>query len=320
MDIAKFSPGISVILPVFNETSNLFKLCDEIVSAMESAPIDYEVIFVDDGSTDNSWDQLEELTKKHSKIRAIQLTRNYGQTTAMLAGFDNATLSCVVVLDADGQNDPADIPKLYAKLSEGYELVSGWRVNRKDNAFIRNFPSKIANWLISRVGGVKLHDYGCSLKAYDTVMLKKIRLYGEMHRFIPLYMADMGARYTELPVNHRPRVSGVSKYGLERIFKVLFDLIVVHYFIKYKSKPSYFLGSFSLIAFLASIVFATWALALKILIGASFVDTPLLMLSGLAFLICLIFIALTIQLDMMMRIYFESSQESSSYGVRRDVS
>ena len=185
-------------------------------------------------------------------------------------------------------------------------MVSGWRVNRKDNALIRNFPSKIANWLISRVGGVKLHDYGCSLlKAYDGAMLKKIRLYAEMHRFIPLYMVDMGARYAELPVNHA--ASGfrcIQIWSRKRIFKVLFDLVVVHYFIKYKSKPSYFLGSFSLIAFL-SIAFATWAfLGLKILVGVSFVDTPLLMLSGLAFLICLIFIALIIQLDMMMRIYF----------------
>ncbi|HSM71629.1 MAG TPA: glycosyltransferase family 2 protein, partial [Anaerolineales bacterium] len=219
---------LSLVVPVYNEKDNLPLLMDAILSAMEPLEKKWEVVFVDDGSTDGGLDTLKELATKHSRyVRVVVFRRNFGQTAAIAAGIDHSEGDIIVLLDADMQNDPADIPMLLAKLDEGYDLVSGWRKDRKDNRFTRTIPSNIANGLISWVTGVRLHDYGCTLKAYRREALEGFRLYGEMHRFIPVFAHSIGAKITELPVRHHPRKFGEAKYGLERTVKVILDLFTV---------------------------------------------------------------------------------------------
>jgi len=236
-------PYLSLIVPVYNEEENLPLLYDAVVSALKPINKDWELILVDDGSRDNSLVELKKLAQKDKKhIRVVQFRRNFGQTAAIAAGLDYATGDIIVLLDADLQNDPADIPMLLAKLDEGYDLVSGWRKYRKDNAVTRNLPSHVANWLISQVTGVHLHDYGCTLKAYRKEALAGFRLYGEMHRFIPVFAHSIGAKIAELPVHHHARKFGKAKYGLERTLKVVLDLVTVKFLLTYSNKPIYLFG------------------------------------------------------------------------------
>jgi glycosyltransferase involved in cell wall biosynthesis len=229
--------SLSLVIPVYNEVDSLVELCESVTDVFHCMPEPFEIIFVDDGSTDGSAELLAQLAEQESSIKVIRLRRNFGQTAAMMAGIDQASGDVIVPMDGDGQNDPSDIPRLLDKIAEGYDVVSGWRRERKDKRFSRVLISKIANTLISKISGVPLHDYGCSLKAYRRESIESVRLYGEMHRFIPIYASWQGARVTEIPVNHRPREHGKSNYGLERIVKVMLDLLVVQFLGRYETKP-----------------------------------------------------------------------------------
>jgi glycosyltransferase involved in cell wall biosynthesis len=239
---------LSLIIPVYNEEKNLPLLFDAVYKALQPLNQKWEAILVDDGSRDRSLDVLREFAKKDKKhIRVVSFRRNFGQTAAIAAGIDHSSGETIVLLDADMQNDPVDIPMLLAKLDEGYDLVSGWRKERKDNALLRTIPSNIANSLISWVTGVHLHDYGCTLKAYRRDALAGFHLYGEMHRFIPVFAHSIGARITEMPVHHHPRKFGKANYGLERTLKVVLDLFTVKFLLSYSSKPIYLFGGAGLI-------------------------------------------------------------------------
>ncbi len=234
---------ISLVIPVYNEEESLPPLFDAIHNALDALPHTWEVILVDDGSRDKSLEVLKSIIEKDPEhIRAVAFRRNFGQTAAIAAGIDHAQGDVIILLDADLQNDPADIPMLLEKLDEGYDVVSGWRKDRKDNTLTRTIPSRMANGLISKVTGVHLHDYGCTLKAYRREVITGFRLYGEMHRFIPVFAHSVGAKILEVPVNHHPRRFGVAKYGLERTLKVLLDLFTVKFLLSYSAKPNYLFG------------------------------------------------------------------------------
>ncbi|MCA1628911.1 MAG: glycosyltransferase family 2 protein [Acidobacteria bacterium] len=312
------TPDISVFLPVLNEEPNLRPLHEKMRAALGGLGLSAEVIYVDDGSTDRSLEVLRGIANEDSRVRVISLRRNYGQTAAMSAGIDAARGRVLVPMDADLQNDPADIKRLLAKLDEGYDVVSGWRKNRQDKALTRKFPSMIANRIISWIGGVPLHDYGCSLKAYRRDVIKDVRLYGEMHRFIPIYASWVGARVTEIPVEHHARTMGVSKYGLSRTLKVVFDLVTIKFMASYQTKPIYVFGTFGVIAFLVSLLAGLWALFLKYVEGVSFILTPLPVLSIVMFAVGVQFFLMGLLAEMSVRTYHES-QAKSIYAVRERI-
>jgi dolichol-phosphate mannosyltransferase len=311
-------PELSLFLPVLNEEENLLPMHQKISGALESLGKTAEIIFVDDGSTDRSLEILRDIASEDARVRVISLRRNYGQTAAMSAGIDAATGDILIPMDADLQNDPVDIGRLLVKLDEGFDVVSGWRKNRQDKLITRKIPSWIANSIISKIGGVHLHDYGCSLKAYRRDVLQDVKLYGEMHRFIPIYASWAGARVTEIPVEHHPRTMGQSKYGLSRTIKVVFDLITIKFLASYQTKPLYVFGSFGLIALFISLVTGIWALVLKIGYGVSFILTPLPM-------ICIVLLAISVQFFLMgllaelqVRTYHES-QDKTIYAIREKI-
>src|SRR6186713_2674452 len=272
------APELSLFLPVLDEEDNLRPMHAKISAALDALGKSAEVIYVDDGSTDKSLEILKEIAAADDRVRVISLRRNYGQTAAMSAGIDAAKGEILIPMDADLQNDPADIGRLLDKLNEGYDVVSGWRKNRQDKMVTRKIPSMIANRLISWIGEVPLHDYGCSLKAYRRESLEDVKLYGEMHRFIPIYAAWAGARVTELPVTHHARTMGKSKYGISRTIKVIFDLMTIKFMASYQTKPIYVFGTFGMLAFLLAVIAGIWAIVLKIE-GTSFILTPLPVLS-----------------------------------------
>lgn len=309
---------LSIIIPIYNEEENIGPLYEGLVRALSSCNIQYEIIFIDDGSCDGSAAALSELTSKDSKVKLINFRHNFGQTAAMMAGIDYASGDVIIPMDGDLQNDPADIPKLLAKLDEGYDVVSGWRKNRKDSALIRNFPSHVANWLISKAFGVKLHDYGCSLKAYRKDVLKEVRLYGEMHRFIPVYASWQGGKVTEIPVDHHPRLHGNSHYGLERVMKVLLDLVVLKFLVKYANKPIYVFGGFGLISIAISFATGLFAVYLKIFEAKSFISTPLPLLVVMAFITGIMSILMGLLSEVIMRTYYEA-QHKQVYVIRDTV-
>jgi glycosyltransferase involved in cell wall biosynthesis len=249
----EFDVKISIVVPVYNEVENIPLLHTAIMDAMEGH--NYEVLYVDDGSTDGSVEALENVVESdNNHSRLIELRRNFGQTAAMAAGIDNARGEVIVTLDADLQNDPKDIPKLLEQIDQGYDVASGWRVDRKDTFLTRTIPSRIANWIISKVTGVRLHDYGCTLKAYRREVLEGFHLYGEMHRFIPAYAGMVGAKIIEVPVRHHPRRFGQAKYGLERTAKVILDLFTVKFLISYSNKPIYLFGGAGLFLIALSVL------------------------------------------------------------------
>ncbi|MFN2510496.1 MAG: glycosyltransferase family 2 protein [Pyrinomonadaceae bacterium] len=312
------APEISVFLPVYNEEPNLLPLHAKLEEALARLGRSAEIIYVDDGSTDGSLRILREIAKRDQRVRVVALKRNYGQTAAMAAGIDAAHGDVLIPMDADLQNDPADIIRLLDKLDEGYDVVSGWRKHRQDKLITRKIPSMIANRLISWIGGVPLHDYGCSLKAYRREALKDVRLYGEMHRFIPIYASWVGARVSEIPVEHHPRTMGKSKYGLSRTLKVVFDLMTIKFMASYQTKPIYVFGSFGMLAFFVSVVAGLYAIFLKLFHKADFVQTPLPILAIVMFAVGIQFLLMGLLAEMLVRTYHES-QEKSIYAVREKI-
>jgi len=309
------APEISVFLPVYNEEPNLRPLHAKLDEALKRLGRSAEIVYVDDGSTDGSLKILRDIAELDPRVRVVALRRNYGQTAAMAAGIDAAKGDVLIPMDADLQNDPADITRLLKKLDEGYDVVSGWRKNRKDKMITRKIPSMLANRLISWIGGVPLHDYGCSLKAYRRESLQDVRLYGEMHRFIPIYAAWAGARVTEIPVEHHARTMGKSKYGLSRTIKVVFDLMTIKFMASYQTKPIYVFGSFGMLAFAISILGGLYAVFLKIFHKADFVQTPLPILSIVMFAVGVQFLLMGLLAEMLVRTYHES-QAKAIYSVR----
>ncbi len=312
------APMISIFLPVLNEEPNLRPLHGKIDEALAALKETAEIIYVDDGSTDGSLKVLRELARLDARVRVVALRRNYGQTAAMSAGIDAARGEILIPMDADLQNDPADIQRLIAKLNEGYDVVSGWRKNRKDKMVTRKLPSMLANRLISWIGEVPLHDYGCSLKAYRRDVLKDVRLYGEMHRFIPIYASWAGARVAEIPVEHHPRTMGKSKYGLSRTLKVVLDLMTIKFMASYQTKPIYVFGTFGMIAFAVSLLAGLWAIIRK-LEGESFIKNPLPILSIVMFAVGVQFLLMGLLAEMLVRTYHES-QDKPIYAVRERIS
>jgi glycosyltransferase involved in cell wall biosynthesis len=300
---------LSIVIPVYNEEENIPKLYKELKEVLEKLGKEYEIIFVDDGSTDRTYQILQELARKDPHVKVIRFRRNYGQTAAMYAGFQYAQGDVIITMDGDLQNDPKDIPKLLEKIEEGYDIVSGWRKNRKDNFITRILPSKIANWLISKVTGVHLHDYGCTLKAYRKEVAKNYRLYGDMHRFLPAVAKSFGAKITEIVVNHRPRIYGKSKYGIGRTIRVMLDILLVKFLNDYMNKPLYVFGGLGLfMAFLGFLILAYLAVE-KIFFGASIGGRPLLILGVLLFLSGLQLISTGIIAELIIRTYYESKQD-----------
>ncbi len=312
------APEISVFLPVYNEEPNLLPLHAKLEEALKQLGRAAEVIYVDDGSTDGSLKILQDIARRDDRVRVVALKRNYGQTAAMAAGIDAARGKVLIPMDADLQNDPADIVRLLEKLDQGYDVVSGWRKNRQDKLFTRKVPSMIANRLISWIGGVPLHDYGCSLKAYRREALQDVRLYGEMHRFIPIYASWAGARVSEIPVEHHARTMGKSKYGLSRTIKVLFDLMTIKFMASYQTKPIYVFGSFGMMAFLISLLAGLYAVFLKLMNQADFVQTPLPILAIVMFAVGIQFLLMGLLAEMLVRTYHES-QSKSIYAVREKI-
>lgn len=308
-------PDVSVFLPVYNEEPNLRPLHAKLDEALKTLGRTAEIVYVDDGSSDGSLKILREIAQFDPRVRVIALRRNYGQTAAMAAGIDAAKGKVLIPMDADLQNDPADIARLLEKLDKGYDVVSGWRKNRKDKMITRKIPSMLANRLISWIGGVPLHDYGCSLKAYRRESLQDVRLYGEMHRFIPIYAAWAGARVTEIPVEHHARTMGKSKYGLSRTIKVIFDLMTIKFMASYQTKPIYVFGTFGMLAFAISLLSGLYAVFLKIFHRADFVQTPLPILSIVMFAVGVQFLLMGLLAEMLVRTYHES-QAKAIYAVR----
>lgn len=254
------STRVSLVIPCYNEEESVDELLGEAFRILDDNDITGEIVVVDDGSSDNTWEKLSAWGDKEPRLKLVRFRRNFGQTAAMVAGLDHAHGEIIIPLDADLQNDPGAIPELLQKIDEGYDLVSGWRKNRQDRFFSRKLPSRIANAIISFVSGVKLHDYGCTLKAYRREVLDPVQLYGEMHRFIPIYAVWAGAKVTEVVVNHRARKYGVSKYGITRTFKVILDLLVVKFLGTYGTKPIYFFGALGFMLFLGGGLSAAWVL------------------------------------------------------------
>jgi len=300
-------PELSVVIPVYNEKENLRQLYTRLKGVMDSLGRGYEIIFVDDGSTDGSSEILDEIASKPgSRVTVVHFRRNFGQTAALDAGFRQSRGEVVITLDADLQNDPSDIPILLEKLEEGYDIVSGWRKERKDAFVNRTLPSIVANWLISKVTGVYLHDYGCTLKCYRREVVEHLTLYGELHRFLPALASHIGARVVEIPVTHHPRIHGESKYGISRVFKVLVDLIVVVFLLKYSTRPFRLFGSGGLISFTLGFLMALYLSAQKILLGAQIGHRPLLLLSVLLMILGIQLASLGILAELLIRIYFEN--------------
>ncbi len=311
-------PELSLFLPVFNEEDNLREMHSRISGALDSLGNSAEVIYIDDGSTDRSLEILREISAEDISVRVISLRRNYGQTAAMSAGIDAAKGGILIPMDADLQNDPTDISRLLEKLDEGFDVVSGWRKNRQDPFITRRLPSMIANKIISWIGGVPLHDYGCSLKAYRSEILQEVRLYGEMHRFIPIYASWAGAKVTEIPVKHHPRTKGESKYGLSRAIKVVFDLITVKFLATYQTKPLYVFGTFGLLALALSVVVGIWAISLKLTGAADFVETPLPLITIVMLAISVQFFLMGLLAELLVRTYHES-QDKAIYSIREKL-
>ncbi|MEN6336060.1 MAG: glycosyltransferase family 2 protein [Phycisphaerales bacterium] len=310
----KKQPQISVVTPLLDEQDNLPALYEQITRAL-TGRYDYELIFIDDGSTDRSFEILKGLQASDPRVRVIRFRRNFGQTAALSAGFKHARGEIVVALDADLQNDPADIPMLVAKLDEGYDVVSGWRKKRQDAALKRRLPSRLANGLISYITGVHLHDYGCTLKAYRREILAEMRLYGEMHRFIPAMASWSGARIAECVVNHRPRTAGKAKYGLARTLKVILDLMTVKFLGSFSTKPIYAFGGLGLFTALLAILAAWIVVYQKIEHHTDMSGNPLLLLSAVLVITTVQFILMGLIAELLVRTYHES-QNRPTYVIR----
>jgi dolichol-phosphate mannosyltransferase len=306
---------ISVIIPLYNEEDNVQPLCEAVFPALRALDRPFEVIMVDDGSKDATVARLTPLLPQYPELTLVTFKRNAGQTAAIMAGIDHSRGDVIIPMDGDLQNDPRDIGALLEKMEEGYDVVSGWRKDRQDDALTRNLPSAVANWIISKASGVHLNDYGCTLKAYRREVLSDFRLYGEMHRFVPIYARWQGARITEMPVRHHARTAGTSKYGLNRIFKVLLDLMVVKFLTQYETKPIYVFGGLGFILFLVAFLSLGGGLYLKFFEDVNLNRTPLPLLSAMSVITGMMCLLLGLVAELLVRIYFES-QGKTNYTVR----
>lgn len=310
-------PEVSVILPIYNESNNipiLFKKLSDVLKDM-----DYEIVAVNDGSKDDSWEKLKTEAASNSRVHIINFVKNYGQTAALNAGIKNVQGDVIILIDSDLENDPEDIPVLLQKIKEGYDVVSGWRRERWKGQWLRRkLPSLLANKLISKISGVHLHDYGCTLKAYKHEVIKDIALYGEMHRFIPVYASWQGGKVTELPVNYKARIHGKSNYGIARTYKVILDLILIKFLQKYHNRPIHFFGGAGLLSFLVSTFAFLLAVYYKLTGQKDFVETPLPLFSGLFFVVGVVMILLGILAEIQMRTYYES-QNRESFQVKEKI-
>ena len=306
---------ISIIIPVFNESESIGYLLDEVLNVMISNKLNFEIVVVNDGSNDTTSNVLDELTIKIKELSVITLRTNYGQTAAMAAGFDNSSGDIVITLDGDLQNDPNDIPKLISHINEGYDLICGWRYDRKDKLINRRIPSKIANKLIANVTGLKLHDYGCSLKAFKKEILDDIKLYGELHRFLPVLAKIEGAKIKEIKVNHRSRKYGSSKYGIDRTFRVLMDLLTVWFMTKFLTRPMYGFGFVGIISILASLGMTSYLFIIKIL-GEDIGNRPLLMFALILGVAGVQLFSFGLLSELLIRTYHES-QNRPIYRIRK---
>lgn len=306
---------ISIVVPVYNEQENVESVYSGIRSALQNMNLSFEIIMVDDGSSDGSYRLLLMLASEDASLKVIRFRRNFGQTAAMAAGFDYAKGNIIIPMDGDLQNDPADIPRLIEKINEGYDVVSGWRRDRKDTFITRKIPSMLANALISRLTGVHLHDYGCTLKAYRREVLDGINLYGEMHRFVPALASQFGAKVAELPVNHRPRLHGVSKYGISRTLRVILDLMTVKFLMSYSTKPIQLFGKWGVYTILAGLGSGMMTIYMKLFDHFSMNRNPLLILTGFLLFMGVQFIVMGLLGELNARTYFES-QGKPIYVVR----
>lgn len=304
---------LSLVLPVHNEEENILPLVQEIISVLSPLSFKFEIIFVDDGSSDRSAQIISDLCLKNEAIKFLKFRRNFGQTAAMAAGIDYSQGEIIVLMDSDRQNDPHDIPQLIKEIENGSDVVVGWRKNRQDDVLRRNLPSKMANWLIKKIGKVEVHDLGCSLKAFKKELIGQIRLYGEMHRFIPLYTNAIGGKLTEVVVNHRKRVAGISKYGMIRIFKVLLDLITVKFLLEYGTRPMYFFGVLSFFLLALGILSSLFLILHKILHGISIIQSPLLIVTAVLIILSVNFIMMGLIAELLMRTYYESQKKPCYY-------
>lgn len=309
------TPELSIVLPFYNEADNVEPLRAELTDALEKLGRSFEIVAVDDGSTDDTFARLAAAQQADKRWTVVRFRRNFGQTAAFAAGFDHARGKVIITMDADLQNDPADIQKLLEKLDEGYDIVSGWRQNRKGGALNRRLPSFMANRLISRSTGVALHDYGCSLKAFRADVVQYIELYGELHRFIPAIASRFGARIAEVPVNDRPRMHHASKYGIGRTFKVLLDLLMVYFLLGFGSRPLHFFGGVGTAVGGTGFALGVYLSILKLGFGTAIGNRPLLLLSVLLIVVGVQFIAMGMLAEMVMRSHYESSGKKP-YAVR----
>lgn len=309
---------LSVVIPLYNEEDNIPPLYEQLSQALNELNLEYEVIVIDDGSQDDSFKRLQAIHEKDPRWQIISFRRNFGQTAGMAAGFEASRGRTVVTIDADLQNDPRDIGKLLDKMAEGYDIVSGWRVDRKEPFFSRRLPSITANKLISRTTGVFLHDYGCTLKAYDHEVAKNVHLYGELHRFIPALASQMGVRVAEVPVNDRPRLHGSSKYGINRTFKVFLDLIAVSFYLSYFNRPLYVFGGIGVIVGAVGTVILGYLGFVRLVLLQDIGDRPLLMLAILLVVLGVQMVTTGLIADMVMRTYHES-QNMPIYHIREHL-
>jgi glycosyltransferase involved in cell wall biosynthesis len=301
-------PSLSVILPIYNEAQGIPMLFGKLNDAL--SPYQYEIIAVNDGSADNSWPELQKVAAQNKNIRLINLKRNSGQTAAINAGIQFSSGDIIILIDSDLENDPADIPSLLNKMGEGYDVVSGWRQNRWKGQFItRKLPSLLANKLISYISGVNLHDYGCTLKAYKKDIIKDIRLYGQMHRFIPVYCKWQGGKISEIPVSYQPRMFGKSNYGLFRIYKVLLDLVLIKFLDKFMHRPIHFFGGAGILSFIVMLFSIGIAVYFKVTGQKDFVQTPLPTIAAMFFVVGILMILMGILAEMLMRTYYESQNK-----------
>lgn len=309
---------LSIVIPVYNEEENLEPFYSELKGVLSVLGASSEIIFVNDGSRDKSGGVLESIASRDSHVRVIDFRHNFGQTAAMSAGIKHATGDIIIPMDADMQNDPRDIPMFLEKIKEGYDVVSGWRKKRKDAFISRRFPSMVANALIGYMTGTRIHDYGCSMKAYKRELIQDINLYGEMHRFIPAYAAWHGGSVAEIVVNHRPRMKGNTKYGIGRTFRVMLDLVVIKFLSKYMNRPMHFFGGIGFMAFAIGGVAGVSSIVLKIADINDFVETPLPIFSALFIIIGVQLIVMGIVGEMLMRVYYET-QKKEPYIIKRKI-
>lgn len=315
---ASATPRLSVVVLVYNEVDSIVPLHEELIGVLEALEYSFEILYIDDGSRDGSTEKLGEIAAHDRRVRVVCFRRNFGQTAAVQAGIDNSLGDILVFMDGDMQNDPHDIPRLLEKVDEGYEVVSGWRKGRHDDA-TRVLPSRIANWLIALVTGVKLHDFGCTLKAYHRDVIRDVKLYGEMHRFIPVYASWVGARITELPVNHRRRTFGKSKYSLSRTSRVLLDLVTVKLLGTYSTKPIYFFGFAAFALWALALILAAIVIIQKVMPPYVFAhNNPLLLLSVVLVIVGVQFILMGLLAELVIRTYHES-QSKATYVVREII-